>query len=200
MTLGAVGGCTQIGSAGTASGPVEPQSASANTGSATATPSGAPSAASASPSGALLGAATPGPIDNGDYEVGLRYDYGVVTAVRREADDQISVQFNRQQLHTDDGLRSGTQLTAEPVVYGNSDVPWVDDNDRLRRYVLAPDAEVLRLADPAPCGGGPEPAGPVWQSLGVRGLDSGALSGRTQDALTFDETGRVSRVRLSTSC
>lgn len=137
--------------------------------------------------------------DVGDYE-GQRYDFGEITAVRREGSGVVLI-FNRQQVYTDDGsLVSGTDLTEEPVLYGNTDMPYVDQSKATRRFVLADDAVVLRIADPVPCASDDEPAPPVWDELAIDELVSGAWKDRLMDSLTFDARGRVSQVRLSTAC
>ena len=111
------------------------------------------------------------------------------------------IEVNRQQLYQEDGsLASGAQLTEEPILYGSTDVPYVDDSPKLRRFVVAPDATVLRIEDPIPCASDDPPGDPVWTDVGVDGLLGGAWRDRTMDSLTFGPDGRVTQVRLSAAC
>ncbi len=138
-------------------------------------------------------------LDVGDWE-GQLYDFGVITAVNGSG-GVVSLEFNRQQLYADDGsLLSGPDFTEEPIVYGNTDVPYVDDSAQIRRFVLSPTARVIRIADPVPCADGSGPADPVWEEITVDDLYRGAWRDRTEDTLSFDLSGLVSQVRLSTSC
>jgi len=137
--------------------------------------------------------------DVGDYE-GQLYDFGQITAVQRRAAGVVVV-FNRMQLYMDDGsLRSGTDFNEEPIVYGNTDVPYVDESSKSRTFVLAPDAVVVRLADPLPCFYDEHPTDPVWNPIPVAELLSGSWKDRTQDTLSFRQDGLVSQVRLSAAC
>lgn len=141
----------------------------------------------------------PTALDVGDYE-GQLYDFGVITAVEGSG-GVVSIEFNRQQLYADDGtLMSGRDFNEEPIIYGNTDVPYVDDSPEVRRFVLAPTATVLRIADPVPCADGSGPAEPVWEEITVDDLYRGAWQDRTEDTLSFDLSGLVTQVRLSTSC
>lgn len=137
--------------------------------------------------------------DVGDYE-GQRFDFGEITQVRREAGRAVVI-FNRQQLYMDDGSpKSGTQFTEEPVIYGNTDVPYLDTSKATRRFVLADDVKILRIEDPVPCASDEIPTDPTWSSISVDDLLSGAWRDRLFDSLTFDSAGRVSQVRLSSGC
>jgi hypothetical protein len=141
------------------------------------------------------GAAT----DVGDYE-GQRFDFGVITRAE-SVDGSVWIEFNRQQLYREDGtLMSGTQLTEEPVLYGSTDVPYVDDSPKLRRFVLAPDARVLRIEDPIPCASEPDQPPPVWSTHRPDVLVEGAFRTRAMDSLTFGTDGRITQVRLSSAC
>lgn len=137
--------------------------------------------------------------DAGDYE-GQLYDFGAITEVRR-AGSSVELIFNRQQLYTDGGkLKSGSQFTQEPIVYGNTDVPYVDDSAKTRRFVMAPDAQVLRIADPIPCASDQIIADPVWVNTGVDQLVAGNWKNRLEDTLSFRSDGLVDQVRLSSGC
>lgn len=141
----------------------------------------------------------PPALDVGDYE-GQLYDFGQITDVRGSG-GAVHLEFNRQQLYADDGtLVSGSDFNEEPIVYGNTDVPYVDDSSKSRTFVLAPDAVVVRLADPLPCFYDEHPTDPVWNPIPVAELLSGSWKDRTQDTLSFRQDGLVSQVRLSAAC
>lgn len=134
-----------------------------------------------------------------DYE-GQQYDFGLMTDVVRQ-DGVVMLRFDRVQLYADDGsLESGADLTTEPIIYGNTDVPYVNDNAKVRTFVLADDPQVLRIADPIPCASDEDPADPNWVSISVDELVGGAWRDRIMAALTFDQRGLVSRLRLSAAC
>jgi len=146
---------------------------------------------------------TPGALSVGDYE-GQQFDGGFVKGVTRTG-DVVQISFDRYQVYVaqPDGqyaLKSGTELTEEPILYGNSDVPYVNDNPKLRTFTLAPDVTILRLADPVPCGADDRPTDPVWQSITVAALEGGAWTDRQEDSLVFNPAGLVRQVRLSSGC
>ena len=133
---------------------------------------------------------------------GARFDFGRIERVHREG-GELLVDFDRTQLVTDDGGRaSGPDFTEEPVVVGNTDEPTVNENRRLRTYVVRPDAEVLvidNLFDT--CSGSEQPAPPRWRRLQLDELTGSHLwADYTQVSLTFDPDGLVMRVRLSGGC
>jgi len=137
--------------------------------------------------------------DVGDFE-GQRYDFGEIIEVRRDG-RLVVVIFNRQQVYTEDGsLHSGADLTSEPVFYGNTDMPYVDESKATRRFVLAEEAKVLRIADPVPCASDENPAEPIWDELSVDDLVAGAWRDRLMDSLSFNADGKVGQIRLSTGC
>lgn len=141
----------------------------------------------------------PPALDVGDYE-GQLYDFGQITDVRGSG-GAVHLEFNRQQLYADDGtLVSGSDFNEEPIVYGNTDVPYVDDSPQIRRFVLSPMVRVIRIADPIPCASDENPTDPVWQEITVDDLVQGAWIDRLEDTLSFGQDGLVSQVRLSTAC
>lgn len=141
----------------------------------------------------------PPALDVGDYE-GQLYDFGQVTGVTGSG-GVVRIDFNRQQLYAEDGsLLSGPDFNEEPIVYGNTDVPYVDDSPQIRRFVLSPSVRILRIADPVPCASDEDFSDPVWQEITVDDLVEGAWVDRLEDSLSFDQTGLVSQVRLSTAC
>lgn len=143
--------------------------------------------------------ASGGAVDAGDYE-GQLYDFGEIKAVTRSG-AAVSISFDREQIYDDSGnLVSGTQLTQEPVIYGSTDVPYVNDSTKLRRFTLASSVRVLRIDDPVPCASDDPPGTPSWRQLSVDQLVAGAWHDRLMDALTFGPDGLVTQVRLSTAC
>ena len=133
---------------------------------------------------------------------GARFDFGRIQRVHRQG-DELLLDFDRTQLVTDDGSRkSGPDFTEEPVVVGNTDEPTVNENRRLRTYIVRPDAEALvidNLRDT--CSDLEQPAPPRWRRLDLEALvDSRLWPDYPQVSLTFDPEGFVMRVRLSRAC
>lgn len=143
----------------------------------------------------------PGPVDTGDWD-GTRFDIGIVDRIDRTEDGRTLVVFDRVQLETEDGRKEAAAFDEEPIVYGNTDYPFVNENTRLRTYVVAPDVEVLVLDNPrAVCpGGDADPADPVWRPTTVdAAVDTSVWSDFQQVSLTFSG-GLVARIRFSTGC
>lgn len=138
-----------------------------------------------------------------------RYDFGTISSVER-VDGHVEIVFDRQQLYSEQGdLQSGSQFTEEPILTGNTDAPMVNENDQLRRYVVAPEADLLRVHLPQPCADGTnEDVEVTWDIISEDDLVAGAtevstpesVDTFTQVALTFDATGLVTRVRLGAGC
>lgn len=135
---------------------------------------------------------------------GTRYDVGIVDRIDRLEDGRTIVVFDRVQLETEDGRKEAAAFDEEPIVYGNTDQPFVNENTRLRRYVVSPQVEVLVLGNQREvCPGGdadPQPA--MWDGSSVDAAVDGSLWERYQQvSLTFDAaTGHVTRIRFSTAC
>ncbi|MEZ5381856.1 MAG: hypothetical protein R2754_08690 [Microthrixaceae bacterium] len=132
---------------------------------------------------------------------GVRYDFGKIAGLSSN-ENQDLITFDRYQLYDNNGdLQSAADFTEEPIVVGNSDVPWVNENPKERTYVLHPEAEVLTLANPGEleCGGS---AGdpPAWQSNTVEDLFTMGTPESTQVSLMFNDDGLVTLVRISESC
>ena len=137
--------------------------------------------------------------DIGDF-AGERFDFGELKGVQRSG-GQVVISFNRQQLYAEDGsLQSGTQFTTEPIVYGNTDVPYVDDSPKVRRFVLAPDARVLVIGRPVPCASDEVVAQPIWNAMSLDDFVRGGWVDDLEDSLTFGPDGHLTQVRLSTAC
>lgn len=133
---------------------------------------------------------------------GVRYDFGRITGLSSN-DNQDLMTFDRYQLYGDNGeLQSAADFTEEPIVVGNSDVPWVNDNPQERTYVIAPDAEVLTLANRGEfeCGGNGQSGSPAWQSNTVDDLFAAGTPQSDQVSLMFGDDGRVTLIRISEGC
>jgi len=133
---------------------------------------------------------------------GVRYDFGRITGLSSN-ENQDLMTFDRYQLYGDNGeLQSAADFTEEPIVVGNSDVPWVNDNPQERTYVIAPDAEVLTLANRGEfeCGGNGQSGSPAWQSNTVDDLFAAGTPQSDQVSLMFGDDGRVTLIRISEGC
>ncbi|MEZ5374514.1 MAG: hypothetical protein R2704_17680 [Microthrixaceae bacterium] len=132
---------------------------------------------------------------------GTRYDFGRITGVSSNENEDL-ITFDRYQLYGDDGeLQSAADFTEEPVVYGNGDVPWVNENPQERTYVLHPEAEVLSLVNPGNVGCIDMPVEePEWQSNTVADLVAEGAPDSDQVSLMFNDDGLVTLVRISQGC
>lgn len=132
---------------------------------------------------------------------GVRYDFGRITGLSSNGSQDL-LTFDRYQLYGDDGeLQSAADFTEEPIVVGNSDLPWVNDNPKERTYVIDPGAEVLTLANSGrlECGGNQGEA-PEWQSNTVDDLFAAGTPDSDQVSLMFSDAGKVTLIRVSESC
>ena len=141
------------------------------------------------------------PAGEGDWD-GVRYDLGVLDRIDRTEDGRILVVFDRVQLSEGLEAKEAKDFTEEPIVYGNTDAPFLNDNPRLRTYVADPAVEVLRIANLRDtCSDRDDAAEAVWQEVTVDDVVRDALWDEYQQvSLTFDPRGRVIRIRLSSSC
>ena len=143
--------------------------------------------------------------DVGDYD-GATFDFGGITAVDSTG-GVISIEFDRYQLYADDldangdlVLKSGKDFTAEPIVYGNTDVPYKNDSPKLRRFVLSADVTLLQIGQPVPCASDEVMTEPVWNTITTEQLLGGAWKVGGMVSLSFGTNGLVSQVRLSSAC
>jgi hypothetical protein len=135
---------------------------------------------------------------------GARFDLGVITALSKVgARDAIAL--DRWSYTAPDGRRlDASSFDAEPIVAWWRSSPFVNVNPRTRTFVLAPDVQV-QLVDPAgratACAEPPPAAvpAPTWTSATVADLSEPANTG-TVAILTYDDTGQVSRIRLTRGC
>ena len=139
----------------------------------------------------------------GDWD-GARFDIGVVTALTKVGALD-AVALDRWSYTAPDGrLLDATSFDAEPIVAWWQASPFVNVNPRTRTFVLAPDVQV-QLVDPAgrttACVDPPPaaPQAPTWTPATVAALSDPANTG-TVAILTYDETGQVTKIRLTRGC
>jgi hypothetical protein len=113
------------------------------------------------------------------------------------------IEFDRYGLVADAGPIESADLTSEPIIYGNTDVPYVNQNPATRRFALAEGAELLVLSNEREAGNcdfedRPD-IDPIWSALSLAELETLDM-GPTQTSLTFDDNGLVTRVRVSYGC
>ncbi len=129
-----------------------------------------------------------------EAEADLQFDIGAIVGTTI-ADGATWLQFDRYQMYGSGD--NGTDLTAEPMAATATDVVVVNENNRLRWYRVAADAEVLELQ-------------PDWIELAcdsepvdVEWIDSSLDQLLRLDArlvsLTFDD-GEVTRIRDQRNC
>ena len=140
-------------------------------------------------------ASSQAPTDSLDWD-GVRWDFGAVLSVDTTAR---TIEFDRYTLYGDEAA----DLTSEPIVYGNTDMPYLNQNPATRRFALAEDAELLELLNEREAGNcdfedRPD-IDPIWGSISVVEL-ANIDPGPTQTSLTFDAAGLVTRVRVSYGC
>lgn len=187
-----LGGCGGRSGGGTVSGAV-PTSTSAPSSTAAA----AATSTTASPGSTIRTGAK----DVRDWD-GVRFDIGVLDRIDRTEDGKTLVVFDRMQLTTAGGTKTGKDFTAEPIVYGNTDAPLTNDSTRLRTYVAGPGIEVLRLANlRQTCADQAGAAAPRWAPVTVdQVVDQSLWRDYPQVSLTFSTDGLVTRLRLSSGC
>lgn len=133
-----------------------------------------------------------GPVN--EAEAGLRFDIGVVTETGSTGGTRW-IRFDRYQFFD----LQGSELAEEPRYELATDACCRNDNPALRTYVLAEEAEVLRI-DPtafeAVCGGAFDHP---WDFQAAE-LDPLLADGGVFASLTFDDDRRVVRIREQTGC
>ena len=139
----------------------------------------------------------------GDWD-GARFDIGVVTAPTKVGATD-AVALDRWSYTAPDGrLLDALTFDSEPIVAWWRASPFVNVNPRTRTFVLAPDVEVM-LIDPAGRAAAcaePPPAAvptPTWIPATVAALGDPANTG-TVAILTYDDTGQITRIRLTRGC
>jgi hypothetical protein len=138
-----------------------------------------------------------------DFE-GQRFDIGMLQG-HREIEGATVIDFDRYQAYVDGELRSGKQLAKEPVIYGNTDVPWVNDSTKIRQFRLASDVAFLAInrdslvaycraqdADPSAT-----PPKVSWDHVDFETFNRSNL---VIETLTFDAEGAVTQIRSLDGC
>jgi hypothetical protein len=126
---------------------------------------------------------------------GQKYDFGKVVDLEQRDGGWVVV-FDREQITDQNGSRTGPTLTEEPVLIGDVDVRIENDSSQLRVFGVLPNAEVMRLSPTWSCA---QPM-PVWDHLDLAQLAQTGAGNDIRGALTFDDEGQVSRIRLSRGC
>jgi len=139
----------------------------------------------------------------GDWD-GARFDFGRVVD---DDEDGIyrTIEFDRYSYqHPMIGLVDAAGFIEEPLPVWWTTEPYVNNNPSTRRFVLAPNAEILQLseegedvacADPPPAA----PPAPVWQGVDVSFLDTRAA--RNSIAIvTYAPSGAITRLRFTRGC
>lgn len=130
-----------------------------------------------------------------DWE-GQRFDFGVVRRVDNEGRGW-TLTFDRAQIRDEHGVRDGPTLETEPIYIGDTGGITVSNtNPRLRTFAVDPNAEVLLLSPKWSCANDQ----PSWELITVEQLASAPSALGGQDALTFDSSGQVTRIRLARGC
>lgn len=127
----------------------------------------------------------------GDWE-GQRWDLGLIARVH-ERDRTIA--FDREQIADPDGtLQSGPTLTGEPTTVHAGDVR--NESAQLRTFALDADPELLRPAATPSCAGS---SATTWVPFALADL-AGLRRTYPHAVLSFDDNGRISRIRLLPTC
>lgn len=125
---------------------------------------------------------------------GQRYEFGNVRSVDA-VDGRLTVRVARARFAGSDGvLRAGPELASEPVVRGPTRVEPIDEP--LRRYALSSDLELLRISPTWVCGAGI----PSWTDESIFALALFGSGRDTEAAITFNDEGRIIRIRLTHTC
>lgn len=125
---------------------------------------------------------------------GQRYEFGNVRSVDA-VDGRLTIQVARARIAGSDGvLLAGPELASEPVVRGPTRVEPIDEP--LRRYALSRDLELMRISPTWVCGAGI----PSWNDESIFALALFGAGRDTEAAITFNDEGRVIRIRLTHTC
>ena len=134
-----------------------------------------------------------------DAEPNLRFDVGAVVDWSLNDDGSASIQFDRFQRYPNG--ENGVDFDEEPGGLSASDVVYINENPRLRTYIVAPAAEAL-IADAAwfrdTCAG-QQTGAPTFNSVSVAEF-LGQFAGSGTVSLTFDSDRRVVLLRDQRNC
>ncbi len=160
---------------------------------------------------------------------GGRWDVGNVVSFVRDSQGVIVVLDRYEMWQFEEGWLSeppsappparyaGKTLIRYPLVVGNTDTPFLNESSKLHSYRLANNAEVVRVSnlfdicDRFDRGADYDEPDPAFDDLDVDDLvaasvgtddlnGSGAKYDGRQDALTFNDAGRVVRLVFSGGC
>jgi hypothetical protein len=151
----------------------------------------------ASPSSTL----TPRPV--GDWD-DARFDVGRIAGMTK-IDEFPAIRFDRYSYQDpQSGPIDATGFDNEPVKYWWTNEPFVNQSTTVRRFVLAPDVEVLVLADAgedrACTTPQPDPLPPpTWTTVQPSFLDTENAT-QAFASLTYSEDGLVEQVRFTRGC
>jgi hypothetical protein len=147
----------------------------------------------------------PDPVDS-DAEAGLRWDIGIIVSIDVDSDGQVRMDYDRVALCN--GC-SSLDLTERPMaIVGNTDMPYLNENRRLRNYPVSESVEVTVISPEwletscALWSGGPDAGEPIWEAASVDTLLSRLQSSDRihQTALTFDADGIVTAIQVGGGC
>lgn len=138
--------------------------------------------------------------DVGDWEQGLRYDFGGVTTMATAANGLTTIEFDRYALYTESGS-TVDHWDTEPILGWHSDVPWINTNGKLRRYTVAPDARYLVASDHCNLPNGDFNTNPpTWATRPLEEFAQEVKNGYAVASLSFGPNGLVTQVRLDPAC
>lgn len=153
---------------------------------------------------------TPDPLD---WD-GTHYDFGNVIQATAKG-SSVEIAFDRYQIYGGDHWIQASEIDSEPLIYANTDVPYLNDSPKLRAFRLASDVDIEVLANlRAICDGMfadvPIEVAPTYRKVSTAELVSWSSAGADlappgfvsagQEALTFDERGNVIRLVFLDSC
>ena len=135
----------------------------------------------------------------------VRFDIGIVDRIDRTEDGKTLVVFDRVQIPAEDGsgkMQEAKDFTEEPIVVSNQDEVFVNENKRLRTYVVSPRVEVVRWSNrDARCEGPGNGPDVTWAPMTIdQAVSQSIWRDMTQVSLTFDTSGQVTRIRFADGC
>jgi hypothetical protein len=139
----------------------------------------------------------------GDWD-GALFDIGEIRS-DGESDGFRTIRFDRFSYQDPDvGLVDAAGLRAEPLPAWWQESPFENNRDDVRRFVLSPTVELLRLAEDdedVACADPPPPTPPEarWEGVDISFLGTRAAR-RSVAILTYAPSGPVIRIRFTRGC
>jgi hypothetical protein len=139
----------------------------------------------------------------GDWD-SARFDVGRITGMTT-IDDFPAIQFDRYSYQDPQaGPIDASGFDEEPVVYWWVEEPFVNQSTTVRRFVLAPEVEVLVLADTGEDEACTTPRPdrlprPTWTTMEMSFLETDNAT-QAYASLTYSDDGLVERVRFTRGC